>query len=135
MNTKPMQLKLIALVFGFFSALAIIASIIVVAVPLCQSMECSAAVLIAGWTAATMVLAVMLGGLTLVMRTAMLVAVATFMRGRHAFRLLPASMTASASRAYVEWAFEHKGAPQMGMYIGRLQIVLFGTPVPYSRVA
>lgn len=130
MNIKPLHLNLSVLAFSILVSLAINAGLLMVVLPAWEALAAGTLLMIVSWTAITLAVATFFMVGTLVVRTLTFAAIASFNRGIYAFHWLPpADANAQrAPRAYREWCFVRDGQTQMGLIIGRLQIVLMGTP-------
>jgi len=133
MNIKPLHLNLGVLAFSILMSLAINVGLLSIALPAWEALAAGPLLMIVSWTVITLTLGTLFLVLTLVVRTLTFAALASFNRGIYAFQWLPPADANAmrASRAYREWCFVRDGQTQMGMIIGRLQIVLMGTPRSY----
>jgi hypothetical protein len=137
MQIKPQSLNIFAIFTGIVVAAALTGYLALAVFPFWEAMPFSPALMVAGWTMVTLALVVLFFALMLAVRLTVLAATATYLRGKYAFLWLPASHApqAHASPAYAEWSYVRNGAPQMGLRIGRLQIVLLGVPQSFPATA
>lgn len=137
MQIKPQSLNIFAIVTAIIVAAALTGYLTLAVLPFWEAMPFSPALMVAGWTMVTVALVTLFFALMVAVRLTVLAATATYLRGKYAFLWLPASHAPQAhvSPAYAEWAYERNGIAQMGMRIGRLQIVLLGVPQSFPVTA
>jgi hypothetical protein len=125
MNSKALQIKLGALAIGVLVAIGTSGYIGYSVLTTWKAVAINPMVMAAVWGAFTLLMAVFAMALAMVVRTAVLVVIAAALRGEHAFYWDYGTHTA---RRYSEWSYDRYGVFQMGVRIGRLQVVLYGMP-------
>lgn len=125
MNSKALQIKLVALAIGVLVGCGASGYIGYSVLSTWKTVVINPVAMAAIWGAFTLLMALFAIGLAMAVRTAVLVVFAAALRGEYAFYWDYGTHTA---RRYSEWSYERYGVLQMGMRFGRLQVVLYGMP-------
>jgi len=125
MNSKALQIKLGALAIGVLVGIGTSGYLSYAVLSTWKAVAYNPVAMAAVWGAFTLLMALFAMGVAMVVRTAVLVVIAAALRGEHAFYWDYGTHTA---RRYSEWSYNRYGVFQMGIRIGRLQVVLYGMP-------
>lgn len=125
MNSKALQINLAALAIGILVGIGATGYISYSALNAWKAATFNPVAMAIAWGTFALVMAFFAMGLAMVVRTAVLIVTAATLRGEHAFYWDYGTHTA---RRFSEWSYERYGVMQMGLRIGRLQVVLYGMP-------